>query len=98
MAVLRDYTDHGRLEFPIGKVLYQTARGKLGGPSFSPDGKSIAAFEDTDDGEVIILVDLAGKKRTLSSGWAKKPNTPTRYERLTSTTPRLASFAPSCTG
>jgi serine/threonine protein kinase len=71
LAVVRDFADHGRLEFPIGRVLYQTQRGKLGGPSFSPDGKSIAIFEETaDQGEVIALVDLAGKKRTLSSGWA----------------------------
>jgi len=71
MAVVRDYADHGRLEYPIGKVLYQKEHGKLGGPSFSPDGRSIAIWEETaDQGEAIALVDLAGKKRVLSSGWA----------------------------
>ncbi len=69
LAIVRDFGDHGRLEFPIGRVLYENARGKLGGPRFSPDGKAIAIFEEIAGDESIALVDLAGKKRTLSSGW-----------------------------
>jgi serine/threonine protein kinase len=63
----------GRLEFPIGKVLYESRspNAYLGLPRFSPDGKSIAFLERSAVGEVAIdLIDLSGRKTTLSRGWS----------------------------
>jgi eukaryotic-like serine/threonine-protein kinase len=64
------YRGHGRarLEFPIGKLLYEND-GYLSHPRFSPDGKLIAIAEHPvfgDDRGWITLVDLHGKARKLS--------------------------------
>ena len=60
-----------RLEFPVGKVLYETS-GWIGWPRVSPAGDRIA-FADhevwPDDRGSLAVVDLAGKKRILSTGW-----------------------------
>jgi WD40 repeat protein len=61
-----------RMEFPPGKLIYQNP-GIVGHPRFSPRGNLIAFFEHpgraSDDGSVAV-VDLAGKKTILSTGWA----------------------------
>src|SRR4030095_15074724 len=61
-----------RLEFPIGKVLYETG-GWVQKPRFSPDGTHIA-FIDHDagggDSGAVAIVDRAGKKKNLAEGWA----------------------------
>ena len=61
-----------RLEFPIGKVLYETG-GWIQNPRFSPDGAHIA-FIDHDagggDSGTVAIVDRAGKKTNLAAGWA----------------------------
>jgi Tol biopolymer transport system component len=61
-----------RLEFPIGKVLYETG-GWIQNPRFSPDGAHIA-FIDHDagggDSGSVAIVDRAGKKTNLAEGWA----------------------------
>ncbi len=61
-----------RLEYPAGNLIYQNA-GIIGAPRFSPRGDRIAFFEHpgtgSDDGDVAV-VDLAGKKTTLSTGWS----------------------------
>src|SRR5581483_6827556 len=59
------------LEYPIGKVLYQTG-GWLSHPRVRPDGKMVAFIEHPvrrDDAGSIDVVDLSGKKKTLSIGW-----------------------------
>jgi eukaryotic-like serine/threonine-protein kinase len=71
LAVVRFVGGKDRLEFPIGKVLYETT-GWIGSPAFSPDGKMIA-FTDhilpNDDGGSVAVVDMAGSVKRLSSGW-----------------------------
>jgi Tol biopolymer transport system component len=69
LAIIRLAEGQDRLEFPIGKVLYQTA-GYLSDLRVSPRGDRIALFEHPtqwDDRGSVIVVDLAGT-RTLLSG------------------------------
>jgi predicted Ser/Thr protein kinase len=69
LAVIRAAEGKDRLEFPIGKVLYETA-GYLSDLHVSPRGDPIALFEHPkqwDDRGSVILVDRAGK-RTLLAG------------------------------
>ena len=70
-AVIREFAGVSRLEYPIGKVLYQTG-GWLSHPRVRPDGKMVAFIEHPvrrDDAGSIDVVDLSGKKKTLSIGW-----------------------------
>jgi Tol biopolymer transport system component len=60
-----------RLEFPLGKVLYQ-ADGWIGHIRISPKADTVAFIDHPqlgDDGGAVAAVDLAGKKTTLSTGW-----------------------------
>jgi Tol biopolymer transport system component len=71
LAVVHRLAGKARLEYPIGKLLYETA-GWLQNPRFSPDGQTIAFIDHSsagDDGAVAI-VDRAGKKTDLAGGWA----------------------------
>jgi serine/threonine protein kinase/dipeptidyl aminopeptidase/acylaminoacyl peptidase len=70
-AVVREFGGLSRLEYPIGKVLYQTG-GWLSHPRISPKGDVVAFIEHPvrrDDAGSIAFVDLAGNKKTLSTGW-----------------------------
>jgi len=70
-AVIREFGGQSRLECPIGKVLYETG-GWLSHPRVSPDGKRVAFIEHPvrrDDAGIIAVVDLAGNKKVLSTGW-----------------------------
>jgi len=69
--VVRDLKGQNRLEYPSGKVLYQTA-GWISHPRISPDGKWVAFIEHPqrrDDMGSVVVVDLNGVKKTLSDGW-----------------------------
>jgi eukaryotic-like serine/threonine-protein kinase len=56
-----------RIEFPIGKTLYESTS-KLETPRVSPTGDAVAFFELSEGSKVLIrLVDLSGKVRTLAS-------------------------------
>jgi Tol biopolymer transport system component len=69
LAIIRTAEGKDRLEFPIGKVLYETA-GYLSDLRVSPRGDRIALFEHPkqwDDRGSIIVMDRAGK-RILRSG------------------------------
>jgi eukaryotic-like serine/threonine-protein kinase len=71
LAVVHRMAGKDRLEYPIGKLLYETA-GWLQTPRFSSDGQTIAFIDHSsagDDGAVAI-VDRAGKKTDLAGGWA----------------------------
>ncbi|MGA8553178.1 MAG: protein kinase [Candidatus Acidiferrales bacterium] len=71
LAVIREYSGQSRLEYPIGKVLYQTG-GWLSHPRVSPKGDSVAFIEHPlrrDDAGSIAVVDSGGKIKTLSTGW-----------------------------
>jgi Tol biopolymer transport system component len=72
LAVVRDVGARNRLEFPIGKVLYETD-GWIGHPRFSPGGDEIAFIDHPvarDDGGSIAVVDRGGKKTTLTPIYA----------------------------
>jgi Tol biopolymer transport system component len=68
LAIVRDFGARNRLEFPIGKVLYET-NGWISHPRFSPDGERIAFLDHPilrDDAGSLAVVDRAGKKTTLT--------------------------------
>jgi eukaryotic-like serine/threonine-protein kinase len=71
LAVIRDVKGRDRLEFPMGKVLYETS-GYLSDLRVSPSGDRVAFFEHPikfDDRGGVAVVDLAGRKATLSEGY-----------------------------
>ena len=71
LAVVRDYGGRNRLEYPIGKVLYETG-GWISHPRVSPGGDRVAFLDHPvqgDDSGSLALVDLNGKKTTLSGEW-----------------------------
>ncbi len=71
LAVVRAVEGRYRLEFPIGKVLYESP-GWITTPRVSPKGDWIAFMEYPVLGNMVgsvSVVDLAGKKKTLLSGW-----------------------------
>jgi eukaryotic-like serine/threonine-protein kinase len=65
LAIVRTVEGKDRLEFPIGKVLYE---GQPAVPRFSPRGDLIA-FEDV-TGSINVIPSSGGKVRTISTGWA----------------------------
>ena len=71
LAIVRQEQGRYRLEFPLGKVLYQ-ADGWIGHIRISPKADMVAFIDHPqlgDDGGAVAMVDLAGKKTTLSTGW-----------------------------
>jgi Tol biopolymer transport system component/predicted Ser/Thr protein kinase len=71
LAIVRQEQGRHRLEFPLGKVLYQ-ADGWIGHIRISPKADMVAFIDHPqlgDDGGAVAMVDLAGKKTTLSTGW-----------------------------
>jgi eukaryotic-like serine/threonine-protein kinase len=71
LAVVRDAGGRNRLEYPVGKVLYETG-GWISHPRISPGGDRVAFLDHPlqgDDGGSVAIVDLAGNKKTLSEIW-----------------------------
>ena len=71
IVVVHEVGGRKRLEYPLGKVLYE-ADGWIGNPRVAPDGKSVAFVDHPqtgDDGGAVAVLDLAGKKTKLSDGW-----------------------------
>ena len=72
IAVVRAPQWRYRLEFPVGKVLYETT-GWISYPRVSPKGDSVAFLDHPlfgdDRGSVAIIDPTGKKKRTLSTGW-----------------------------
>ncbi len=71
LAVVRFAGGRCRLEFPIGKVLYETS-GWIGSPRVAPKGDLVAFVDHEqlgDDRGSVAVVDRAAKKTTLSGGW-----------------------------
>ena len=72
IAIVRVVSSKCRLEYPIGKVIYET-RGWIGEPRFSARGDRIAFIDHptvNDDGGAVAIVDLAGKKTTVTPLYA----------------------------
>jgi Tol biopolymer transport system component len=71
LAVVRDVNGRNRLEFPIGKTLYETA-GWISHPRVSPKGDAVAFCDHPvrgDDGGSVVVVDVSGKKSTLPGAY-----------------------------
>jgi len=71
LAVVRPVGGVFQLEYPAGKVLVKSG-GYVSDVRFSPDGKHIAFFEHPvafDDRGDVVVVDLSGKRKTLSTGY-----------------------------
>src|SRR5436309_1952512 len=71
LAIVREVEGRERLEFPPDKVLYQ-ADGWIGHLRSSPKADVIVFIDHLqlgDDGGAVAVVDMAGKKTTLSTGW-----------------------------
>jgi serine/threonine protein kinase len=71
LAVASHVSGRSRLEYPIGKVLYETS-GWVGDLRFSPAGDRIAFLDHPalyDDRGSVCVIDLTGKRTTLSTGW-----------------------------
>jgi Periplasmic component of the Tol biopolymer transport system len=71
IAVVRAPQWRYRLEFPTGKVLYETT-GWISYPRISPKADAVAFLDHPvfgDDRGSVAVVDRSGKKKTLSTGW-----------------------------
>jgi len=71
LMVVRTVGGRSHLEFPIGRVLYQSV-GWISHPRFSPRGERIAFLDHpflNDDRGTVAIVDLAGVKKTLTADW-----------------------------
>jgi eukaryotic-like serine/threonine-protein kinase len=72
LAVVHVVNGQSRIEYPIGKVLYETA-GWISDLRFSPKGDHLAFIDHNllgDDGGTISVVALNGKKSDLTERWA----------------------------
>jgi eukaryotic-like serine/threonine-protein kinase len=72
LAVVHVVNGQSRVEYPIGKVLYETS-GWISSLRFSPKGDRLAFIDHNllgDDGGTISVVDLNGKKTDLTERWA----------------------------
>lgn len=72
LAVVHVVNGQSRIEYPIGKALYETA-GWISNLRFSPKGDRLAFIDHNllgDDGGTISVVDLNGRKSDLTERWA----------------------------
>src|SRR5258708_31776752 len=68
LAVVHVVNSLSRVEYPIGKVLYQTS-GWISDLRFSPKGDHLAFIDHNllgDEGDIFSAVDLNGKKSDLT--------------------------------
>jgi len=68
LAIVRQQGGKVRLEYPVGKVLYETA-GWISHPRISPNGDEVAFLDHAvqgDDAGSAALVDRSGKRRAIS--------------------------------
>ncbi|MBZ5594807.1 MAG: protein kinase [Acidobacteriia bacterium] len=71
LAIVRSANGREQIEFPAGKVVYETA-GWISNPRVSPKSDMVAFVDHPatgDDGGSVAVVDASAKKKTLSSGW-----------------------------
>jgi hypothetical protein len=71
LVVVREWKEKRRLEYPIGKPLYQTV-GTIREPRFSPSGDLIAFLDHPifgDDRGSVATVDRSGKVTRLTDVW-----------------------------
>ncbi|HZQ95529.1 MAG TPA: protein kinase [Candidatus Sulfotelmatobacter sp.] len=71
LAVVHDVDGHSRIEYPIGKVLYESP-GWISHIRFSPQGDTIAFMDHPalwDTRGVVSMVDTTGHVRSLTREW-----------------------------
>ncbi len=71
LAIVRWVNGRNQIEYPAGKVLYETA-GWISHPRVSPKGDLIAFMDHPvqwDDRGFVAVVDLTGKKTVLTEEW-----------------------------
>jgi serine/threonine protein kinase/Tol biopolymer transport system component len=67
--IVRQMGSRRRIEYPIGKTIYETAN-VITNARLSPDGRRVAFFEfpaEADDDVTLSVVDIAGGRRTLAT-------------------------------
>ncbi len=72
LAVVRFDQDRNHLEYPIGKVLYETD-GYISNPRVSPKGDAVAFLDHPVPGDnrgSVMLIDANGQGKKLSGDWA----------------------------
>ncbi|HET8922196.1 MAG TPA: protein kinase [Candidatus Acidoferrum sp.] len=72
LAVVRDVGGRNRLEYPIGKVVYEAGGGWISHPRVSPKGDFVAFLDHPlqgDDNGSIAVVDLSGRRKKLTQNW-----------------------------
>jgi serine/threonine protein kinase len=70
LAITRRQAKRSWLEFPVGRKLYEHGFSPFWGIRISPKGDLVAFIDQTQNVVTeVAVVDTAGKKRTLSSGW-----------------------------
>jgi len=72
--VTRDVGGKARVEYPMGKVLYETS-GHVSCARLSPKGDRIAFLDHPfplDDTGTVALLDFSGNKKTLTGQWARE--------------------------
>jgi eukaryotic-like serine/threonine-protein kinase len=72
LAIVQSHNGRDILEYPPGKTLYDPKPGNITHIRFSPSGDAIAILAHPVAGDTagsVMLVDLQGNARTLSSGW-----------------------------
>jgi eukaryotic-like serine/threonine-protein kinase len=72
LAVVHVVKGQSRIEYPIGKVLYESA-GWISNLRLAPNGERLAFVDHNllgDDGGTVSVVDLSGKKSDLTQRWA----------------------------
>lgn len=71
LAAVRDRGGRNRLEYPLGRTLYETG-GWISHPRVSPAGDAVAFLDHPildDDSGSVSLVSLDGERSVLSDGW-----------------------------
>jgi Tol biopolymer transport system component len=80
LAITHDVGGKTRLEYPVGRVLYETTKG-LYGPRVSPDGKTVA-FVEQGSAFFLRLADGKGGIRTLAEGVIAFPSWSSRGDEI----------------
>src|SRR5262249_1454565 len=68
LALIRLIGNVSRVEFPLGKVLYETSN-VIRDVRVSPKGNLLAFLEFGNLGNALVTIDMNGKKNILSAGW-----------------------------
>ena len=74
LLVVRSVAGRSRIEYPLDKVLYETA-GYISDARLSPKGDRIAFLDHPfpqDDSGTVAMLDLSGNKKTLTERWNKE--------------------------